>query len=161
MSKRTSQPGHATLTEPQRRHLMVILDRIEAALAEIVSLATAPRSDGTLVLDLPDLPADLLARVRPELNRVHRSILTLATRFDLDRQPRSRRRRSHALIGTAIVQAEDAKGAALRAYGPVEPSVVRELDPIMHEIGQALAAIAAAIGSDADSPGVAPEGEAP
>jgi hypothetical protein len=143
-------PRPIALTEPQRRHLAVLLDRIEAALSEVTRLAVAPPRDRVLMADLADLPPDLPALVSPEAERVRRAIRDIAERFHLERQAQSRRRRSQALVGTAIVQAEDARSRALHGYGPVGPALVQALDPLVEEIVHALVAVAVAIESDAD-----------
>ncbi len=138
----TSSPSEpvvpAELTEPQRRHLRVFLHQIEAAVAEVVWLTEHGPQDRILRLDLADIPAEFGLRIQPEVARIRRGLETLAARFGLEPDRRSRLRRAQALLVTAMVEIEDATSRALKAYGPVDASLPQQLDPVLEEISRAL-----------------------
>jgi hypothetical protein len=129
------------LTEDQRRHLRVFLHQVEAAVAEVVWLAEWDPQDRILQVDVADLPAEFGLRIQPEVERIRRDIKTLAARFGLEPDRRSRLRRAQALLVSAIVVIEDANSRALKGYGLVDAALSRELDPVLDEIGQALRAM--------------------
>jgi hypothetical protein len=131
----------ADLTEPQRRHLRTFLGHFEAVAAEVVRLAESPLTDRALAVDEFDLPAGFNDRVRPEFERIRRSLETLAARCGLEPERRSRRRRVQALLIAAVVEVADADSRGLAAYGPVDPGLSGQLDPLVEDIGNALGAI--------------------
>ena len=95
--------------------------------------------------DVPNLPANFGRRIQPEIDRIRRIIGALAELFGLEQDRRSRFRRAQAVLVTAVVEIADATSRALRAYGPVDPAVSRELDPLLEDIGRALRAMTAAL----------------
>jgi hypothetical protein len=131
----------AELTEDQRRHLRVFLHEIEAAVAEVIWLAERGAQGRILRVDVADLPADFGLRIQPEVERIRRDIETLAARFGLEPDRRSRLRRAQALLVTAIVVLEDTRSRALKGYGQVDAALSRELDPVLDDISQALHAM--------------------
>ncbi len=133
------------LTDDQRRHLRVFLHQVEAAVAEVVWLAERGPQDRILQVDVADLPAEFGLRIQPEVERIRRDIETLAARFGLEPDGRSRLRRAQALLVSAIVVIEDANSRALKGYGLVDAALSRELDPVLDEIGQALRAMTDAL----------------
>jgi hypothetical protein len=133
------------LTEPQRRHLLVFLDHVEAAAAEVARLGGLPPAERTLTIDEADLPAGFGDRVRPEVTRLRRDIETLAARFGLGTERRSRLHRVQALLVAAAVQVEDAGSRALRAYGPLECDLPQQLDTVLDDIADALGAMLSAL----------------
>jgi hypothetical protein len=145
MASSGPEPVPVELTESQRRHLRVLLGQIEAVIAEVVRLTEQEPADRALLIDLADLPADLGPRVRGEVESVRQGIAILASRFALEPERRSRARRAQALLGVAAVDAENAGSRALKAYGPVDPALSEELDPMLDEIGRALRAMASAL----------------
>ena len=145
MTSSGSEPVPVELTESQRRHLRVLLGQIEAVIAEVVRLAEQEPADRALLIDLADLPVDLGPRIQGEVESVRQGIAILASRFALDPERRSRARRAQALLGIAAVDAENAGSRALKAYGPVNPALSGELDPMLEEIGRALRAMASAL----------------
>jgi hypothetical protein len=140
------------LNEAQRRHLRVFLDQTEAAVSEVVALAEGSPENRLLRTDVADLPADFGHRIQPEIDSIRRSIGTLAERFGLEPDRQSRFRRAQAVLVTAAVEIEDATSRALRAYGPVDAAVSRELDPLLEDIGRALRAMIAALLASAAHP---------
>src|SRR6266536_2858495 len=116
------------LTDDQRRHLRVFLHQVEAAVAEVVWLAERGPQDRILQVDVADLPAEFGLRIQPEVERIRRDIETLAARFGLEPDGRSRLRRAQALLVSAIVVIEDANSRALKGYGLVDAALSRELD---------------------------------
>lgn len=133
------------LTEPQRRHLRVFLDHVEAAATEVARLGGLPPARRTLTIDEADLPARFGDRIRPEVARLRRDIDVLAARFGLEPERRSRLRRVQALLAAAAVQIEDAGSRALLAYGPVERDLAPQLDPVLDDIADALGAMLSAL----------------
>lgn len=133
------------LTECQRRHLCVFLDHVEGAVAEVMWLAELEPVQRTLTIDQADLPPGFSARISPELERIRQAIGTLAARFGLEPERRSRLRRVQALLLGAVVQIDDAGSRSLRAYGSVEPGLPLQLDPVLDDIGDALGAMISAL----------------
>jgi hypothetical protein len=133
------------LTEGQRRHLGVFLHQIEAAVAEVGWLSGRGPQDRILQVDVADLPAGFGVRVQAEVDRIRRALETLAARFGLEPDRRSRLRRAQALLVTAIVVIEDANSRALKGYGPVDAALSQGLDPVLDAISRALRAMMATL----------------
>lgn len=140
-----SGSASADLTEPQRRHLRVFLDHIEAAVAEVVRLAGPHVAHRTLTVDAADLPPGFAARIRPEADRIRWGVEMLAARFALESERQSRLRRVQALLIAAAVEIEDTGSRSLLAYGPVDGEIPGRLDPVLDEIGRALGVMLAAL----------------
>ncbi len=157
MTSRGPDPVPVELTESQRRHLRVLLGQIEAVVAEVVRLTEQAPAERALLIELADLPVDLGSRVQGEVESVRQGIAILAARFALEPERRSRARRAQALLGVAAVDAENAGSRALRAYGPVDPALPGELDPLLDQIGRALRAMASALMDEAGGGGPANE----
>lgn len=152
MSLVPSRAAAANLTGPQRRHLRVFLDHVEAAVCEVLRLAHLDPSHRTLTADATDLPAGFADRIRPEVTRIRGAIEALAVRFALETEQQSRLRRVQALLIAAAVEIEDTGSRALLAYGPVDPQLPQRLDPVLDEIGDALGAMIAALREEAGPP---------
>lgn len=123
------------LSDGQRRHVAVFLSRLEEALDEIERLASQPvRGDRVLAHERADLPAEYGAAVRDDVQVLREDIRRLAEAFHLPPRERSRARQARALLGSMLVQLEDARARSLRAYGTVDAEGASTLDPVLEAI---------------------------
>ncbi len=129
------------LNEPQRRHLAVVLDHVDAALLEVVSGASgdAARSADRLLRPLNhDIPApaarQLLEAAVGTRSRLQADMADLGLRSS----PESLRRRLTAYLTSALVLLEDCHSHAMVAYGDVNPDLPRQLDPWLKSLEDAV-----------------------
>jgi hypothetical protein len=123
------------LTDGQRRHVAVFLTRLEESLDEIERLATQPaRNDRLLARERADLPSGYHEKVRDDLVALRGDVRALAEALGLPPRERSRARQVRAILGTLLVQLEDARARSLRAYGAVDPAEAGALDPMLEAI---------------------------
>jgi hypothetical protein len=131
------------LSDGQRRHVAVFLSRLEEALDEIERLATRPvPADRVLARERADLPAEYGEAVRGDVTALRDDIRRLAEALELAPRERSRARQARALLGSVLVQLEDAGARSLRAYGPLDVAagntVDRALDAMRLRLGRLL-----------------------
>jgi len=128
------------LSDGQRRHIAVFLTRLEETLDDIEWLATQPlRSDRVLARERADLPAGYREAMRGDVTALREDIRRLAEALQLAPREQSRARQARALLGTALVQLEEARARSLRAYGPVDAAASSGLDPALEAIRTRLA----------------------
>jgi hypothetical protein len=117
------------LSDSQRRHVVAFLARLEHTLDELERLATHPGSSHRLLdRELTDLPTRYDETARPDVVVLREEIRRLVDAFGLAPRERSRARQARALLGTALVQLEDTRPAALIAYGGVDRGDAATLD---------------------------------
>jgi hypothetical protein len=123
------------LSDGQRRHVAVFLSRLEEGLDDIERLATQPAPDGrVLVRERADLPPQYHDAIRDDLLGLREDVRALARALDLPPRERSRARQVRALLGTLLVQLEDARARSLRAYGVLDPAEGGRLDGALEAI---------------------------
>ena len=93
-----------------------------------------------------DLPPTFADAARPYLTAVRERITRLTAELGLRSRTVSRARSIRALLIAEIVRLEDSTAEKLRGYGAVNPQVARELDPVLHELRELLASLAALAG---------------
>jgi hypothetical protein len=126
------------LNEPQRRHLGVTLSRIQTLLHDIRMLLARPASDGGLLTEAQDLPADFARRAPPLLAAIEADLGALAARFGIPPRERSRYRWVRAVLGSSIDNLEDTRPSKLHPYGPVHPDLEAALDPPLLDLQRRL-----------------------
>lgn len=121
------------LNPDQRRHLAVVLDRVDEALLEVVGSAVSSDRVGPAERFLRPLHRDLPEAMAP---RLLAASLQLRSRLggdiehlDLLATPESLRRRLAAYLTSALVLLEDCHASAMAAYGDVDPRLAGSLDP--------------------------------
>lgn len=99
---------------------------------------------GKVVLNEPQRRhfAVLLGMLEETLREVERMASGGAT-AGLSRPSSTTCRRSLPLLITSVMRVEDSTSDKLRGYGAVHPSVARAVDPVVREIHDGLAAVAA------------------
>ena len=132
-----------TLTDPQRRHLSVLLAQVEDAVLSLERLADEPSCGGRLRLDRLDLPPGFGPASRSDLEQVRDGVAALARSLALAPLVRSRSQEALGLLTIAIVQLEDARSHGMRGYGPVDPHLPALLDPALGRLRERLARVAA------------------
>lgn len=153
-------PTDQHLSEPQRRHLEVVLGTLERLLDLIDGMAQSPRRRSTSVLavDVADVPSKTFAALEPHLQAARAQVRHLTTNLSLRPQHRSTRQRLHALLIEEMVRLDERADRMLSGFGEMHPGVPSLLDPSLGAIREALAAMQRLV--DAVS-NVAPRGEAP
>jgi hypothetical protein len=134
------------LNANQRRHVEVVLSKIEDSLARVEALCDpAYRAGGILTVVEDDLPHDAAAHARPIIAEIRETVARLATDHHLDRRRLSRRRTVQALLTSEIIRIDDSSPNQLRGYGAVDPRYTDEVAPRLREIRKGLAALATAL----------------
>lgn len=153
-------PTGQLLSEPQRRHLEVVLGMLERLMDLIDGMGQCPRRRSTSVLavDVADVPAETFAALEPYLEAARAQVRHLTTSLSLRPQPRSTRQRLHALLIGEMVRLDDRADRMLRGFGEMHSAVPSLLDPSLGAIREALAAMQRLVDA---APNVAPHGEAP
>jgi hypothetical protein len=120
------------LSNGQRRHIAVFLSRLEEALDDLERLADQPvRADRVLARERADLPAGYGEAIGSDVTALRDDVRRLAAALQLVPRERSRARQARALLGSVLVQLEDAWARSLRAYGAVDAAEVSALDPAL------------------------------
>jgi hypothetical protein len=129
-----SSPGDAgaLLNEHQQRHFEVFLSMLQDSLAEIEALAAseAQRQDALVSYD-DDIPEEFEKEIQPLLASLREDIGELVELLEIPRRHRPRVRMIRALVTSEIVRLDDSYAEKLRGYGPVDPKVRVQIDPIL------------------------------
>lgn len=138
-----SEPPDDLLSEPQRRHLEVVLGMLERLLDLIDGLAPSlwHRTASVLTVDVLDLPTETFAKLAPFRDTARAHVQYLTTRLGLRPQHRSIRQRLHTLLIGEMVRVETRADRMLRGFGPLHPDVPAVLDPSLGAIREALTAM--------------------
>ncbi len=133
-----------TLTESQRRHLAVFLELLEEALLDIERAAEGgPGPPRLLLEEVDDLPPGFAASIAPDLGELRDQLRAVVVRLGLGPRTRSRAGWIRAVAGKCLVDLADAGSRGLRGYGPLDPGVVREIDPMLEAMQHPLVRIVA------------------
>jgi hypothetical protein len=123
------------LNEPQRRHYEVVLASLQRALADIENLTTAEVTQhAELTVFDRDLPADFSGRIRASVTSARARIAKIVQLLNLTPRHRSRAAAVRAALTSAMLRLEDSHSYKMRGYGPVDPSVATQLDPLVDEL---------------------------
>jgi hypothetical protein len=135
---------HPVLNENQRRHFAVLLVGLDDALHRVELLSdTAHPIAGPLTHHADDLPPRFDDRVRPLVRELRSRIGHLAEVLGTGPREHSRARSIRALVTSAVIRLEDSRARGLRGYGAVDPSVARELDPVIDDLMARFRAVSA------------------
>lgn len=133
------------LNDPQRRHYAVLLAMLEDALREIEALAAGTAPAGRLTPMTSDISAEAAKAITRECGGLRERVYALADVVGASAQPASAVRRAYAALISSVIHLEDSTAKKLAAYGPVDPSVKRLLDPPIRELHDRLSALAAQV----------------
>ena len=129
-----------SLNDNQRRTLEVALRLLEVTLDDIDTLLERDR-DGILYAVRTRIPVERTEELT-RLSAEARALLTdLARKYQLQKQERDGARTISAQLSSRWESLEDTRPRKLRAYGPVDPALVPELDPPMERLIQLVLAM--------------------
>lgn len=130
------------LNAPQRRHLAVVLDHVDAALLRVVTSASGGAATQRLLRpEAQDIPATVAPRFLAEALALRAQLARDLVRLEIHRTPESARRRAAAYLTSALVLLEDCHASAMAAYGDIDAALPSQLDPWLAELEVGVAAL--------------------
>jgi hypothetical protein len=134
------------LNANQRRHFEVLFARLEDALVRVETLL-GPASGHPQVLSIieDDLADSFREQARPVISTLRAQLVRLASDLELRPQRVSRSRVIAATLHNEAIRLQDSVSSQIRGYGEVDPSVARQLDPILADIARTLSGLSAEV----------------
>lgn len=161
LSDARSREPELVLSNPQREHLLTVLQELEEVLRDL-RRPEGPDSAAALLLGqhTSDLPPGFARTAGPHLAALSQHLAELAGRLVPPTPRVSRRRAIHERLQRSLVALLDAGPHGLRGYGPIDTATSAELDRLMRRIRspteQLLAVLDAGSAADAKALDVAP-----